>query len=562
MDSTTTVQTSRRPIVVAGITPYAGTFGKDQLIHLLKRTMFGAKKADIDFFAGKTLTQVVDTLLSTPPDPIKPPINNYNNLTAMPEVRDPFVLAGETWVNSKEDGNFTGQRRSSLRTWWGGLMINQDRSIFEKMVLFWHNHFSTETIDTTPILGYWHLVLLRKHTMGNFKTFVKEVTFDPNMLRYLNGYINNKTAPDENYARELQELFTLGKGPESQYTEGDVKAAARVLTGWSVNKDIETPVGSGKYAWETTFLSARHDTGTKTFSTFYGGKSITGNATANTDASGRKEVDELLDMIFSKDEVAKFLCRKLYTYFIYYEIDATTEANVITPLADLFRQSNYEIKPVLKALLTSEHFFDAANKGCLIKSPIDYSVGVAREFNMAFPAASDYVLQYSGWNNIVGERNNGASIQGQNIGNPPNVAGWPAYYQVPIFHEFWINTDSLPRRVSFVEKFLSNTGVSLGTNVKLEIDVLKFTDQFGTDASDPVKLIDSVLELLYRVPVSVKFKQYMKNILLSGQTSDYYWSDAWDAYKTNPTTMNTSTVKTRLQTFYKFLVDQPEFHLS
>ena len=559
MNPTTTVQATRRPLVVAGITPYAGTFGKEQLIHLLKRTMFGAKKSDIDFFAGKTLTEVVNALVTAPASP-KPPVNNYNVTNAI----DPLVPMGQTWVSSKEDGNFSGQRRNSLRSWWGGLMVNQNRSIAEKMMLFWHNHFATETLETTPLMGYWYMELLRKHALGDFKTLVKDMTYDVNMLRYLNGYVNNKTAPDENYARELQELFTLGKGEDSQYTEADVKAAARILTGWRI-RQVESPVGSGVWKWESYFSSGNHDTGVKVFSSFFGGKTITGTATGSAavlEAAARKEIDDMIEMIFTKDEVAKFICRKLYTYFVYYDIDATTESNVITPLADLFRQSNYDIKPVLKALLTSEHLFDKANIGCLIKSPIDYSVGVAREFNMVLPAETDYVLQYSAMNNIVGERNNGAAVQGQNIGNPPNVAGWPAYYQVPVFHEFWINTDSLPRRVNFVEKFLTNTGIALATNVKMEIDVLKFTDQYGLDAGDPTKLIDSVLQSLYRVPVSGKFKLYLKNILLSGQASDYYWTDAWDAYKTNPTAMNTTTVKTRLQSFYKFLVDQPEFHLA
>lgn len=568
MNPTTTVHATRRPLVVAGITPYSGTFGKEQLIHLLKRTMFGAKKADVDFFAGKTMIQVVDTLLTTPAAPTVLPLNYYNNPTANPPQIDPLVPMGQTWVNAKEDGNFNGQRRNGLRNWWGGLMINQDRSVFEKMVLFWHNHFSTETIDTTALLGYAHLELLRKHALGNFKTFVKDITFDANMLRYLNGYVNNKTAPDENYSRELQELFTLGKGPESQYTEGDVKAAARVLTGWRI-RQVELPIGSGKWVWETFFNAGAHDTGAKSFSAFYDGKSIVGSASTNTEAFARKEIDELLDMIFVKEEVSKFLCRKLYTFFIYYEIDATTEANVITPLAEILRQSNYDIKPVLKALLSSEHFFEAANKGCLIKSPIDYTIGAIREFNVEIPNNADYILQYGAWNNVVGERNNGAAVQGQNIGNPPSVAGWAAYYQVPVFHEFWINTDSFPRRVSFIDKLLPNTGtgIALGRDIAnvnrfLLIDVLKFTDTFGNDASDPNTLIDKVLELLYRVPVSNKFKQYVKGILLSGQSSDYYWSDAWDAYKTNPTAMNSSTVRTRLLTFYKFIATQPEYHLS
>ena len=131
-------------------------------------------------------------------------------------------------------------------------MINQGTSIHEKMILFWHNHFATETLDIGDArYVYKHHMLLRKYALGNFKEFVKEITIDPAMLRYLNGYLNNKNSPDENYARELQELFTLGKGPKSNYTEGDVKAAARVLTGYTVNATIISSV----------FDPNRHDIG-------------------------------------------------------------------------------------------------------------------------------------------------------------------------------------------------------------------------------------------------------------------------------------------------------------
>lgn len=557
MSSTTAAQKPRRPQVLSGLAPFTGTFGREQLFHLLKRTMFGAAKADIDAFTGKTLTEVVNTLLTAPTAIPSPPLKNYTDKS---DGSTDGVAAGTTWVTSKENGNFNGERRSSLRSWWIGNIINQEKTIFEKMVLFWHNHFATENIDTASILGYDYVMLLRKYALGNFKDFTKEMTFNPQMLRYLNGYLNSKTAPDENYARELQELFTVGKGPDSLYTEGDVKAGARLLTGWRI-RQVESPVGSGKWVYETYFSPSAHDTGLKQFSSFYNNKTITGK-TSNTEADARAEFDEMLNMIFSNPETAKYLCRKLYNFFIYYDIDADIETNVITPLADIFRQANYDIKPVLKALLMSEHFFDAANKGCLIKSPVDYVVSIAREFNMEIPKADTLNEQYAAWNVFGGERNNGASIQGQNLGNPPSVSGWAAYYQFPVFHEFWINTDSFPKRVSFVDKFLTNTGIGLGNGKKLYIDVLKFTDQFGADAGDPNKLIAAVLELLYRVPVSEKFKAYAKNILLSGQTSDYYWTDAWNAYKTNPNTTNTTTVNTRLQTFYKLIVDQPEFHLS
>ena len=555
MNTTTTVQPTRRPRVLSGLTPYAGTFGNNELIHLLKRTLFGSTKADIDFFKGKTLLQVVDALLVAPVSEPAPPIKTY----VKADGSNDGVTLGTTWVTADENGNFNNERRSSLRAWWIGNMINQDKTIFEKMVLFWHNHFATENIETSPKLSYFYVKMLRKNALGNFKTFVKDVTFDSQMMRYLNGYLNSKAAPDENYGRELQELFTIGKGADSQYTEGDVKAAAKLLTGWRI-RHVQSPANSGNWIYETYLNAAQHDIGVKTFSVFYGGKTITGKAT-NTEADALAEFDEMLTMLLATNEAAKFICRKLYTFFIYYEIDADVEANVITPLATIFRQANYDIKPVLKALLTSEHFFDAANKGCMIKSPIDYVVGIAREFNIDIPTAANYTEQYIAWDAFAGERQKGASTQGQHLGNPPSVAGWPAYYQFPVFHEFWINTDSFPKRVSFADKFLTNNGIGLGNSKKLVIDVLKFTDQFGNDAGEPNKLIDRVLEILYRVPVSTTLKNYAKNILLSGQTSDYYWTDAWDAYKTNPTTTNIATVNTRLQTFYKLFVDLPEFHL-
>ena len=126
------------------------------------------------------------------------------------------------------------QSRSLLKCWWTGRMINQDRTILEKLTLFWHNHFSTETIIyRRGTFAYEHNQLLRANALGNFKNLVRMVTLDRAMLVYLNNYLNVKEAPDENYARELMELFTLGKENNPNYTEADVQAAARVLTGWS-----------------------------------------------------------------------------------------------------------------------------------------------------------------------------------------------------------------------------------------------------------------------------------------------------------------------------------------
>ena len=557
-NSQTILQPER--MVLSGLNPYTGIFGNNELIHLLKRTMFGAKKVDIDALQGKTLSQVIDILLTAPAAEPTPPINTYAT-TANPDATVPL---GQTWVYAAEDGNLNGARRNSLKSWWVGNMLNQTTSIHEKMVLFWHNHFSTRMVDTSALYFYPHMVMLRKNALGNFKTFVKDVTLDPNMLRFLNGYKNVKNAPDENYGRELQELFTMGKEPQD-YTEADVKAAARLLTGWKVRQETfkinpNDPNEALKNRWASYFSLPDHDITNKQFSAIYSNTIIQGKNTAD---GGSLEIDALFNMIFATDDAAKYICRKLYRFFVYYKVDATIEANVIVPLSVIFRQNNFDIKPVLKALLSSEHFFDAANVGCIIKSPVDYLIGLHREFNVIFPDATDYVTQYNAWL-IVWSNANGLAQQGQSIGDPPNVAGWEAYYQAPLYHEFWVNTDSFPKRLRFTDQLLTTAGFNLGSGKKFLINPVTYTDSFGTDAQDPNTLVDKALQLLYRVPVSANFKAYLKTtILLDGQASDHYWTDAWAAYKAAPTNaMNLAIVNLRLTKLYKFLLDSPEYQLS
>jgi hypothetical protein len=157
-----------------------------------------------------------------------------------------------------------------------------------------------------------------------------------------------------------------------------------------------------------------------------------------------------------------------------------------------------------------------------------------------------------------------AAEQGQNIGDPPNVAGWAAYYQEPLYHETWINTDTFPKRLRVTDSLLTTAGLVF-SGKKVWIDTVKYTDGFGTAiASDPNLLIDAVLELHYRVPPTAAMRAYLKTtILLGGQASDHYWTDAWTAYKAAPTNAAAlSLVTTRLQAFYKFLIQNPEYQLS
>ena len=517
---------------------YFANFGASELTHLLKRTMFGAKLKDLKSLSGKSLSEVLNILLKDSSIPL-PPINAYNDVN----LTDATVPANQTWVNAVYgDGTVNAKRLTSLSGWWTGLLINQEVSIQEKMVLFWHNHFALESdVVSDARYMYKYVALLQKYGIGNFKTLVKEITLDPAMLKYLNGYLNTKTAPDENYGRELQELFTMGKGPNSKYTELDVKAAAKVLTGYRID--------SVKIA--SYFDSTKHDSTKKQFSAFYNNTVVTGK----TGVDGEKELDATLNMLFMQNELALFICRKLYRFFVYYEITDQTEQEIIVPLAATFRDSNYEIKPVLFELLGSEHFFKETNRSCYIKNPLDLTIGICREFNIPFPDQTDSTTQYLLWQYIKSQ----SAILQLDLGNPPNVAGWPAYYQEPQFYEIWINSDTLPKRSQFSDLMIG-TGYTRNTK-KIVIDAIAYVLNFSKP-EDPNLLISDVLSHLYTIETSDNLKKQLKSILLSNQADDHYWTDAWIAYKLSPLdNTKKNMVNTRLQSMLKYIMNLPEFQL-
>jgi uncharacterized protein (DUF1800 family) len=539
----TPIKNAITPVPVTGLKRYRGRWTADESRHLAARGLFGAKQETVDLFKGKSARKSVRILLDIDPTPPPPPLNNYND----DKYSDPEVPAGQTWIGSmKYDGMNNGRRTASVKAWWTGLMLDQDNSIREKMVLFWHNHFSTETRTVNNALFFYqHNTLLRKYALGNFRELVKMITIDPHMLRYLNGASNTKKAPDENYGRELQELFTVGKGPGSHYSEEDVKAAARVLTGYYIDNKT----------YSCQFDPKRHDNSDKIFSSFYGNAVVKGR----TGVAGQDELDDMLDMIFSVPEVSKFICRKLYRFFIYHTVDEESEKNVIAPLAATMRKHHYEIKPVMKELLLSEHFFDLSNRAALIKSPVDFTVGACREFSVSFPTDEDYVNQYACWLLV---QQQAANMQ-QNIGDPPNVSGWPAYYQVPEFDKFWINSDTLPKRNQFTDHMI-NGGFNKG-GFKVLIDPFRFARQLS-EPSSPDKLIDESVQRLLALGIPEKEELMLKSsVLLSGldgAMADRYWDQAWkDLSEKSDDKANRSNVEKKLRALYRYLMDLPQYQL-
>ena len=530
-----------------GLQPYTGAWDTAQVVHLLKRTLFGAKPADITYFKGRTMSQAVDELLQPTAAPSTVPLNNYS----VNGYVDPSGVAlWQTWINTGiaiADAELNRNRIGSLKTWWLGQALQPSRSIHEKMTVFWHNHFAINANNSNDKLKarYWydHYLTLRQHALGNFKAMAKAITLDPAMLYFLNGESNVKGSPNENFARELQELYTAGKGSGSKYTEDDVRAAALVLTGHTVSPTTFTYF----------FDAGKHDSGNKEFSAFYGNKIITGYS----GAAGAGEVDELMTMIFAQDEVAKHLCRKIYRWFIYYKIDAAIEQTIIAPLAQILKANNYAIQPVLAALFKSKHFYDLGYaSACVIKNPLDFVIDLCNEFGVVFPSPSDNEATYAVWQLLQNE----ASDMQQELGAIPEVAGWYATYQEPAFHELWINTATYTRRAIYTDRLIAD-GITY-SNQTIVIDPIVFASQLA-NPGDPNLLITQSLEVLLRYPLSDSAKEFIKrSILLSGQYQDHYWTDAWDAYKANPSASNQAIVLSRLKALYKYIMNLPEYHLS
>lgn len=526
------------PVVISGgLSPYTGPWTESTAKHLLKRTMFAPNAKQIADAVNEGLEGTLLRLFTPYADPPLP--INYN------EQNDPNVPIGQSWVYAPITPNLNYPQRS-IRAWQFSLFNDEGVNIREKMVLFWHNHFVTADAFSAK-LTYQYIDLIRKSATGNYKQLVKDMTVNSLMLRYLNGAESNKTAPNENYARELLELFTIGKGIEAgpgdytNYTEQDVKEIARALTGWTL--DVQGFQNAGPLP-SAVFRPNRHDIGTKQLSHRFN------NTVINN--LGAEEYKTIIDIILQQDEVSRFMARNLYRWFVYYNIDAAIETNVIEPMAQIMRDNNYDIRPVLEALLRSEHFYDENAIGCQIKSPVDFTASVIKPFNVAFP--QNINQKYVIWFALHGLN---ATLQ-QDVFEPPNVAGWKAYYQDPVFYRNWINSVTLTVRIS------ATTSMAQGQIMIFDrpfgIDVVKVADSID-GGTDPNYLIQKLVDLLLPNPLTQTQMDGLKELLIPG-LPDFEWTVEYGQYLNEPTNETyKKAVENRLIPLFIGLLGLPEFQL-
>ncbi|MDZ7900434.1 MAG: DUF1800 domain-containing protein [Arcicella sp.] len=520
---------------MALIDAYTQNLTTRQLNRLLRRATFGATPAQMKAYTGKKADAVVQQLLAPQPVPLHP-------TDAEQKTSHDLVWGGGAADNTARN-QFDGARRTRLKYWWIGLMVNQPVSLLEKTTLFWQNHFvSTSTIVSDVRFLYRQNQLIRKYAMGNFRDFVIEITKDPAMLIYLDGGGNTATRPNENYARELMELFTIGRG---NYTEDDVKAAARVLTGWRALNYRSTTVATPNFE----FRSAQHDTADKIFSDFYQKKVIKGRAGTT---AGDDELKELVDMILAQPETARFIVRKFYRWFIQADISVTVEKEFIEPLAAVFRK-NYEIKPMLETMFKSQHFYDEALYGSQIKSPMDLIVGTLRNFNYTLPDPVKDRAKYDAATTYFYQR---SREQQMDILDQPSVFGWRPYYDTD-FYILWINSTTLALRGAWTDYVVKGaTGTALNINT-LDLPTMV------SDPTDPYKMVKEMTDPLFEMPLTDDQIKYMVEQPLMAGAPYYEWVTIWNAYVKAPTSaMAKSDVKTRLDRLFTYILRMAEYQMG
>ncbi len=531
------VEVQTAPPVVMTLNPYTGPFGKLEAAHLLRRTTFGLtfeqiKQAESDGLAG-TIAKLFD--VGQLPEP--PIYYNYDD--------DPNVASGTTWVDTPPDpnvNNINGARRRSLYAWWIGLMRDGGVSIREKMTLFWREHFVTANLARNQF-GYHYINLCRKYALGDFRELTKEITISPAMLIYLNGTQNSRRNPNENYSRELLELFTIGKGElagpgdYTTFTEDDVVELAKSLTGWIAN-DRNNPTFVGG-----TYRSGRHDTTTKQLSHRFANATI-GNADEN-------EYKNVVDLIFQQDEVSRFICRQLHIWFIGANIDATVEANVIEPMAQILRDNDYVIQPALEALLSSEYFFDESHRGCMVNHPIDFLFKLVGSLD--FPAPTDIERKYNGWNYLY----NQARDLDMDLYSIETVAGWKAFYQGPAYYDVWMNSVSLPLREKLVDTIM---GGFRRSGFAYEYDYLDIISKFD-NPTDPNDLINDLATVLFCYPISQGQLDFLKEVLVPG-LPDFEWTVEYGEHLADPDdAQKREGVVRKLEALFGTMLKMPEIYL-
>ncbi len=577
---------SIQAVATYSLAPYRGSFGFEQRKHLLHRTMVGLCKRHLDDLQNLDLQASLDLILT--PESLDEPINNYYHQLSAADYKERYtstdVLPGEPFIHRAYANNdlneleqFGQERYTAIISWVNQHLYKQKTSIHWKLFVFLHNLVPTRCFNLGHKAAFIYIKLLFESCFGSYKKFIYDVTLDPSMLDFLNLALSQKDTPDENYAREVQELFTVGKRPFAKFTEKDVREIARALVGWTY--DYEKLVFSEGTDPQVVFEDFNHDVGDKEFSTFYNNQKIKGKS----GEEGQQELQEVVDMIFNTEESGIYLCRRLYQFFVYPVLTPEIEDQIIKPLAQVFTDHNHSLIAVLRVLLGSEHFFDPAIPNSIIKSPLDYNMGMLKElditsgdrtywdgnevhheiFNPNHPAFSDQEIDQTTLSyNLFGQSLHWSNYkQGLQLFTPPNVSGWPAFYQEPVYDMFWINSSTIKSRKQAAHWF--RWGLWLynyedqGVNFKYNLHKYLKTYRNPADLDEFLKEFN---ERLCGAPIDESTIEMLRNELL-GNMDDMHWKEYILAFLEDPSKENLSAIQWRFDNVFFQFFELSVYHI-
>ena len=450
---------------------------------------------------GISIEKAKDLLTNSPKLLIDGIISNAKNMQ--------LTTAPEWGFWNNKDINNSGNQNDYKKLWQKQAFSNFINDGFrERLTLFWSNHFVTEYNDYRRAqYMYQYHSKLQEYSLGNFKDFVSVIGLQPAMLMYLNGYSNKKNAPNENYARELYELFTLGEG--NGYTSTDISETARALTGY--NK-FSNGNGSSIVFNKNTFDNEE--------------KTIFGK-------TGNWAYQDVIDILFDekKELIANFICEKLYKYFV----SPVLNKEITSQLALTFIAADFELVSVYKQLFNSEHFFDIKSSNVLIKSPIDIFVFIQNDFEFSFP--SNFQKNYTNY------LRNKCAEMGQEIFNPVDVAGWQENHD-------WISTGTLPMRWEFIEHIFNRHWA--GNKEQFRTFIISIV---GDAEKDPKIIVDKLKEFMFcNFEMKVVERLDAINIFKGDVPENYYVDGSWD--------LNYESVPNQVYNLILYFISLPEFQLK
>jgi uncharacterized protein (DUF1800 family) len=430
-----------------------------EILHISRRAGFGLNFKDVLAYEQMSKSEAIDKLFSD--SKFYSPIY-FKDIVGIEDMKKQ-----DTKEEKKKEKQQSRQDEKELNILWIDKMVNDKAQLTEKMTLFWHGHFASRSPIAEFTLNQNNL--FRKHALGSFRELVQLVAKDPSMLQFLNNQQNQKQHPNENFARELMELFTLGRG---NYTENDVKEAARAFTGWGFDKQGDFIIRKNA-----------HDTDSKTF------RGKKGNFNGN----------DIIDMILDDRKCAEYITKKIYRFFVNEE----TDNEKVRELTDVFYKSDYDILKLMHSIFSADWFWDDKNCGIKIKSPVEFIVELMKILNLKFYTPDVTLTLEKSLNQV--------------LFNPPNVAGWPG-------GNSWIDTSTLLFRLKLSELIFKGSELefsyknsdnvaemgskknynnsALSKNLKSDIDIKPLKESL-TD-KDYDEIFETLTEFL--IPVDIKDK--------------------------------------------------------